>query len=108
MEYIEQIINMIIDNFDFTYCLIVNLLTYFIIKTIDYLNKEKEVKTLTKKLVLIICIFLTGVVYYTLDSDIKILVNSAILAPITWSWIFKPICKKLGIDYRTIDSTINK
>lgn len=108
MEYIDQIVNAIIENFDFTYCLIVNLLTYFIIKTIDYLNKEKEVTTLLKKIVLIVCILLTGVVYYTLGSDAKILVNSAILAPVTWSWIFKPICKKLGIDYRTIDSTINK
>lgn len=107
MEYFEQIVNTIINNFDFTYCLIVNLLTYSVIKLIDMLNGEKEVKSIIKKLVLFICILLTGVVYYTLDVDIKIIINSAILAPVAWSWIFKPICKKLGIDYRRIDKTIN-
>lgn len=108
MEHIEQIIEMIINNFDFTYCLVVNLLTYFVIKAIDYINKEKEVENIVKKVVLIICILFTGVLYYTQGSDIKVLVNSAILAPVAWSWIFKPICKKLHIDYRRIDKTINK
>ena len=44
MEYLETIINTTINSFDFTYCLIVNLLTYFVIKIIDELNKDKEVK----------------------------------------------------------------
>lgn len=108
MEYFEQIINTIINNFDFTYCLIVNLLTYSVIKVIDRLNGEKEVKSIIKKIILFICIFIMGIIYYTLNVDIKILINSSILAPVTWSWIFKPIFKKLGIGYKEIDNTINK
>ena len=108
MEYISQIINTTIDSFDFTYCLIVNLLTYFVIKIIDELNKDKEVETWIKRVVLVVCILLTGVVYYITGQDVRLLFNSAILAPVAWSWVFKPIFKKLGIGYKEIDNTINK
>ena len=108
MEYISQIINTTINSFDFTYCLIVNLLTYFVIKIIDELNKNKEVKTWIKRVVLIVCILLTGIVYYITGQDVRLLFNSAILAPVAWSWIFRPIFKKLGIGYKEIDNTINK
>ena len=99
---------MIIINFDFTFCLVVNLLTYLIIKFIDGVNKDKEVKSWVKKVVLLVCILSTGVLYYIYGQDVKILVNSAILTPLAWSWIFKPICKKLGIDYRKIDKVIKE
>lgn len=108
MEYLNQIIELIINNFDFTYCLVVNLLTYLIIKFIDGVNKDKEVKSWVKKVVLLVCILSTGVLYYIYGQDVKILVNSAILTPLAWSWIFKPICKKLGIDYRKIDKVIKE
>ena len=108
MEYLNQIIELIINNFDFTYCLVVNLLTYLIIKFIDGVNKDKEVKSWVKKVVLLVCILSTGWLYYTYGQDVKILVNSAILTPLAWSWIFKPICKKLGIDYRKIDKVIKE
>lgn len=106
MNIIETIINSIINNFDFTYCLIVNILTYISIKLLDEVNKDKEVQTWLKRVVLIVAILSTGVLYAALGHDITILVNSAILAPVAWSWIFKPICKKLGIDYNKIDNTI--
>ena len=105
MNFIENVITVLTNSFDFTYCLIVNLLTYFIIKIIDEINKDKEVKTWTKRIVLIICIALTGVVYYNLGQDARTIINSAVLAPVTWSWLFKPICKRLGIDYKEIDKT---
>ena len=108
MEYLNQIIELIINNFDFTYCLVVNLLTYLIIKFIDGVNKDKEVKSWMKKVVLLVCILSTGMLYYIYGQDVKILVNSAILTPLAWSWIFKPICKKLGIDYRKIDKVIKE
>ena len=108
MEYLNQIIELIINNFDFTYCLVVNLLTYLIIKFIDGVNKDKEVKSWVKKVVLLVCILSTGMLYYIYGQDVKILVNSAILTPLAWSWIFKPICKKLGIDYRKIDKVIKE
>lgn len=108
MEYLEQIINTTINSFDFTYCLLVNVLTYTVIKIIDEANREKEVKTWHKRLVLLTCILLTGVVYWAIGKPLELLINSAILAPVAWSWIFKPICKKLGLDYKQVDDTISK
>ena len=108
MEHLETIINTTINSFDFTYCLTVNILTYFVIKIIDELNKDKKVETRIKRIVLVICIILTGVVYYITGQDVRLLFNSAILAPVAWSWVFRPIFKKLGIGYKEIDNTINK
>ena len=101
---IEEILN----GFDFIYCFIVNVLTYSIIKCIDSLNKDKQVNTWIKRLVLVMCILSIGGIYYVLGKDIEVLVNSAILAPVSWSWIFKPLCAKLGVDYNHINDTINK
>lgn len=104
---IEQIVNGLISNFDITYCLVVNILTYISIKVLDGVNKSTKSATWIKRVVLIVAILSTGVLYCALDSDVKVIVNSAILAPVAWSWIFKPICAKLGIDYKKIDNTIN-
>ena len=41
----------------------------------------------------------TGDVYYNMDSP-AIIFNSCIIAPVSWSWIAKPILNKLGIDYK--------
>lgn len=106
MEHISDIITTTINSFDFGYCLVVNLLTYFVIKLIDELNKDKEVTTWTKRVVLICCILSTGVVYWAVGQDIKLLFNSAILAPVAWSWIFKPIFNKLGIDYKEVNKSM--
>ena len=106
MEVLEQIITTTLNSFDFGYCLIVNVLTYIVIKLIDEINKEKEVTTWMKRLILFAIILLTGVVYYAIGQDVKLVVNSAILAPVSWSWIFKPICKKLKVDYKQVDKTI--
>lgn len=108
MDVINQIITTTINSFDFSFCIIVNVLTYLIIKLIDELNKDKEVTTWTKRAILLICILSTGVVYYLLDQDTKLLINSAILTPITWSLIFKPVCKMLGIDYKKVNDVMPK
>ena len=108
MDFISQIIDTTINSFDFSYCIIVNVLTYIIIKIVDEVNKDKEVTTWMKRLILLISILSTGVVYYILHVDTKLLFNSAILAPITWDFIFKPFCKKLGIDYKQINNIMPK
>lgn len=104
----DQIIQTTLQSFDFTYCLIVNVLTYVIIKVIDELNKDKVVKTWVKRMILLFSILSTGLVYWVIGEDIKLIINSAILAPVAWSWIFKPLCNKLGVDYRHINDTIHK
>ena len=107
MEIITEIIQTTLNSFDFAYCIIVNILTYIIIKIIDGINKDSKVKNSIKKLVLFVSILTTGVVYWAIGRDLYLLINSAILAPVTWSFIFKPICKKFGIDYKDLDNTIS-
>lgn len=98
----EQIINQLISNFDITIIAIVNILTYLIIKIIDEINKEKIVTTWQKRIVFIVVSIIISIIYYYI-SDVKliIIINSIIVAPIAWSWLAKPIAKKLGIDYKT-------
>ena len=110
MDIVTEFINMILNNFDLSYCLVVNVATFIIIKVINALVGamkgilDYNVGTWTKRIVLIAIILLTGVLYHPY-IDARILINSAILAPVSWSWIFKPICKLLRIDYnKAIDN----
>lgn len=100
MEYISQIINTTIESFDFSFCITVNILTYLIIKIIDELNGSHKVETWTKRGVMLITVIVISIAYYITGSNPKLIINSAILAPVFWSWIGKPICDKLNIGYR--------
>ena len=103
MEYISQIINTTIESFDFSFCISVNILTYFIIKLIDELNGSRKVATWTKRSVMLISGIIISIAYYVTGSNLKLIINSAILAPVFWSWIIKPICKYFKIDYKDIN-----
>ena len=100
MEYISQIINTTIESFDFSFCVAVNILTYLIIKLIDEFNGYRKVATWTKRGVMLIAVIVISIAYYITGSNPKLIINSAILAPVFWSWIGKPICDKLNIGYR--------
>ena len=102
-EIINNVITTVISSFDLSYCISVNILTYLIIKIIDSLNGNKTVSTWSKRIVLLVVIFSTGVLYNLIGCDNKILLNSAILSPVFWSWIIKPICKYFKIDYKDIN-----
>lgn len=106
MDVINNIINALISQFDFTYCVIVNIMTYLII---NFMIKVVggNVVIPVKRIVLLFSIIVIAAIYYFLGTDIKVLVNSAILAPVSWSWIFKPIANKLGWDYKQIDKLLN-
>lgn len=103
IEIFNNTITTVIGSFDFAYCISVNVLTYLIIKLIDSLNGNKTVSTWSKRIVLLVVIFSTGVLYNLIGCDNKILLNSAILSPVFWSWIIKPICKYFKIDYKDIN-----
>lgn len=88
-------------HFNLPFMLCVNVLTYLLVNMIDDLNGDKPIGTWTKRLVMIIsCIAVA--IGYTVGgyNDTIILINSSIVAPVSWSWIFKPIFKKIGIDYK--------
>ena len=106
MDVINNIINALISQFDFTYCVIVNIMTYLIINFMIKVVGGNVVVPI-KRIVLLFSIIVVAAIYYFLGTDIKVLVNSAILAPVSWSWIFKPIANKLGWDYKQIDKLLN-
>lgn len=94
------VIDAILNNFDFTFMLVVNVLTYMSIKIIEDCISPKRVAKEIKRALLITNIFFVGLVYFAIGYENKIiLLNSAILAPISWSWVFKPILKKFNLDY---------
>ena len=99
MEYLSQLVDLTLQSFDFGFCIVVNILTYLIIKVIDS-KKNNPLTKWQKRLVLLSAILILSIVYYFIGSDLKLIINSSILAPVFWSWIAKPICDKLGIDYR--------
>lgn len=97
----ESIFSQIINHFDFAYMLIINLVTYFIIKCIDYFNGPIAVPTIGKRILLIASIIIVTCVYISIGYDNKIILfNSAIASPIAWSWILRPIFIKMGFGYK--------
>lgn len=106
MEIINQIIQHVINSFDFTYCVVVNALTYILVTVLIYLCQGNVTRTI-KKLVLLFSIVVVSTIYYAIGVDAKLIINSSILAPVSWTWIIKPILSKLGYDYKDIDNKIN-
>lgn len=104
IEYIDVVVKQILNNFDFSFMVIVNLITYYLIKVVDKANGDKVLNTWHKRIILMICTVIAGVVYKLTGygNDI-VLINSAILAPVFWDWILRPIFIKLGIGYKSID-----
>ncbi len=102
MEIINNIIQTTFNSFDFSYCISVNVLTYLIIKIIDSSNGKKAISTWSKRIILLVVILFMGILYNLIGCDNRILLNSAILAPVFWSWIMKPICKYFNVDYKDI------
>ena len=101
MEIISNIIQTRLNSFDFSYCIIVNILTYLICKAICD-AKNGDITKWQKRLILVAIILSTGGLYAVIGIDIKLILNSAILAPVFWSWIMKPICAAFHIDYKDI------
>lgn len=102
-ELINQLLPQLLDNFDLIFMFVVNVLTYLIIKVIDVLNKDAPVSTLVKRIILVTVILACTVAYGLIgEFNIK-LINSAVAAPVFYSWILKPILKKFGINYSTLD-----
>lgn len=100
MDYIETIITTTMQSFDFAFCISANIGTYVAIKAIDECNGTKAVPTIVKRLVFLSVIIILGLLDYLAGHDITLIINSAILSPVFWSWIGKPIVDKLGLDYR--------
>lgn len=102
MSDIEQVTHIIFTNFDIAFIVSINVLTYSIIKIVDYFNGTKKVSCGLKRLILLICTIVLAIIYKLLtDIDNYILLNSSICAPVIYSWIIKPIITKIGVGYKT-------
>lgn len=98
-QLITDIINDVFHSFDIPFCVVVNIATYLLIKSIIDYKKCNNLSIWQKRIIFIIVGIAIGYFYCTMGYDYKIIFNSIILAPVSWSWIFKPICAKLNIDY---------
>lgn len=103
LELINNSIETTLSSFDFSFCIAVNVLTYVTIKIIDELNGDRVVSVWGKRIVLFCSIVFVSLVYYFAGVDLRLLINSAILAPVFWSWILKPLFKVFKIDYKHIN-----
>lgn len=104
---IDAIVNRILENFDFSYMLVINILTYIMIKVIDYANGEKILSTLMKRVCLCCSIILVSIIYWVIGyENYTCLVNSAIASPVFYSWCLKPILKHYKIGYNDLSNTL--
>ena len=101
MELINQILQTIINSFDIAYCLVVNLLTYILITSITIVI-HKQITRIWKRVILCVSIVIVSIAYINFGS-----IDSIILAPISWSWVFKPIAKRMNWDYKDFDNKLN-
>lgn len=106
--YLDNIINNLISQFDFGYILTINVATYIFIQVWDNLNGDKLLTTWQKRLMLLLAIFIVGGVYKFAHypNDI-VLLNSTIFAPVSWSWLLKPILTKFGVGYKKLDDSLS-
>ena len=97
----EQIISQLIANFDFALMLVINVITYGVIKFIDDINGDKVPTTWQKRIVFLVTAIVLGLIYkYCTDVPIHVIINSCVIAPVAWSWLAKPIAIRFGIDYK--------
>lgn len=105
---IGDIVNRILENFDFSYMLVINILTYIMIKVIDYANGEKILSRLMKRVCLCCSILLVSIIYWVIGyENYTCLVNSAIASPVFYSWCLKPILKFYKIGYNDLNNTLD-
>ena len=103
LKIVDSIISNFQANFDISFIISVNVLTYIIVRCIDSVNGTKSVSTWCKRLIAIIASAVLAFLYYNCGYDnVFRLINSTIIAPVAWSWILKPIAQILKMDYKQI------
>lgn len=98
-EIVLELINKTLESFDFPFCIIVNIATYLAIKLYTDYKKKSQISTRNKRFIFLAISIIIAIIYYLTGSNSKTIFNSFILAPVSWSWIFKPICDKLNVGY---------
>lgn len=91
----------VMSNFDFAYMLIVNVITYLIIKLIDTWNGNRVVQTWVKRVVALSTGVVIGYLVYIWGADPVTIFYSFIISLVSWDVIFKPIFRLIHIDYNS-------
>ena len=105
MEYCSEIITQLIANYDFAFMLSANILTYIIIKILEALKVSGG--EWFKRIILAAIILILSIIYYFVGNiSFTTLLNSAIAAPVFYSWALKPILKKIGAGYSNEENII--
>lgn len=99
---LEDFIKELLSHFDFAYMFAVNILTYLLIKAIDFVNGTKAVSTAVKRLIAVLAGAGISAVAVKLGSEPTTMVYSFILSLVSWDILFKPILNKLNdkINYK--------
>lgn len=97
--YLESILSYVSESFNFAYVITINIVVYLLLYGVGHIIK-KEIKKPYKILTTIIVTIIFAFIYhFTTEITNEQLINSSILAPVSWDWIIKPILQKLKIDY---------
>lgn len=98
MEF-QQIIDAILNNFNFGLIISINVLVYLLIKVSDLISKQHSPKWL-KIVVTILSSILLGIVYWkAANISVDVIISSCISAPLIWDWVLKPILQRFKADY---------
>ncbi len=97
----DILLEQLISNYNFNLILSINIISYLIIQL---LHKIMFTPKGIKILITILVSIAAGILYHFIsDISTEVLINSVILAPLAWDWVFKPILNKIGIDYKEED-----
>ena len=104
MELIIEIIRTTSASFDFALVISINIASYIIINIVND-ALDRDISKWAKRGITCICIIALSVIYHMLGAcDDELILNSAILAPVFWSWIGKPILSKFRCDYKDFNN----
>ena len=94
MELIFEIIRTTSASFDFALVISINVASYIIINIVND-ALDRDISKWAKRGITCVCIIALSIIYHMLGAcDDELILNSAILAPVFWSWIGKPILSR--------------
>lgn len=98
--YFETILSYVNDSFNFAYVISINIVVYILIMIFEALFKHKIKKGYKILITILITICFAFLYHFTTEISNEQLINSSILAPVSWDWIIKPLLIKFKIDYK--------
>ncbi len=97
MEIINTFITELLSKFDFQFMLVVNIITWMIIKLIDITNGIKAVPTWIKRLIAFVVGIIVGTIVVLANANSFITIfYSFFISLVSWDIIFKPLLNRFG------------